>query len=141
MTSLRILGYSQVAAFIGIFAWLLSGEGNLYALVSPLMDLTKIVEYIYLGFSVLLYPSISLYLTAKSLTIEQWTTARWSQTLAFIACLVLLLPAYSAVAYPQLLVACVAGIASYPIMWVITRSLVPKKIKGPVDGNQNLIKQ
>ena len=120
MTSLRILGYSQVAAFIGIFAWLLSGEGNLYALISPMMDLTWIVEYIYLGFSVLLYPSISLYLTAKSLTLEHWTTARRSQNAAFIACLVFLLPAYLAVAYPQLLVACVAGIASYPVMLLIT---------------------
>jgi hypothetical protein len=85
-----------------------------------MMDLTKIVEYIYLGFSVLLYPSISLYLTAKSLTLEQWTTARRSQNSAFIACLALLLPAYSAVAYPQLLVACLAGIASYPVMLLIT---------------------
>jgi hypothetical protein len=89
---------------------------------------------------VLLYPSISLYLTAKSLTLEQWTTARRSQNSAFIACLALLLPAYSASAYPQLLVACLAGMASYPVMWVITRSLVPKKIKVPVDENQNLIK-
>lgn len=120
MTSLRILGYSQVVAFLAIFAWLLSGEGNLYALVSPMMDLTKIVEYIYLAFSLLLFPSIQLFLTAKSLTIEQWNTARQSQTSAFIACLVLLLPAYSALAYPQLLVACVAGILSYPVMLMIT---------------------
>ena len=120
MTSLRILGYSQVGAFLAIFVWLVSGEGNLYALVSPMMDYTKIVEYIYLVFSLLLFPSIQLFLAAKSLTIEQWITARKSQTSAFIACLALLLPAYSALAYPQLLVACIAGILSYPVMLMIT---------------------
>ncbi len=120
MTSLRILGYSQAGAYLAIFAWLLSGEGSLYALVSPMVDLNKIVEYIYLGFSVLLFPSIKLFLTAKWLNLEQWTNARQSQTAAFIACLALLLPAYSALAYPQLLVACVAGILSYPVMLVIT---------------------
>lgn len=120
MTNLRILGYSQVVAFIAIFAWLVSGEGNLYALVSPMLDLTKIVEYIYLAFALLLFPSIQLFLTAKSLTKEQWNTARQSQTWAFIACLVLLLPAYSALAYPPLLIACIAGILSYPVMLMIT---------------------
>lgn len=119
MTNLRILGYSQVGAYLAIFGWLLSGEGNLYSLVSPMMDLAKIVEYIYLSFSVLLFPSIGLYLTAKSLTADQLTTARRSQTAAFIACLVLLLPALYASTYPQLLIACLAGILSYPVMLLI----------------------
>jgi hypothetical protein len=120
MINFRILGYSQVVSLFAIFGWLLTGEGNLYALVSPMMDLTKIVEYIYLGISVLLFPSIKLFLTAKALTVEQFQTARNSQNQAFIACLVFLLPAYSALAYPQLLVACVAGILSYPVMLMIT---------------------
>jgi fatty acid desaturase len=43
--------------------------------------------------------------------------------------------------HPSLFVACVLGIISFPIMWRITRSLVPKKIRVPVHENQNLIKQ
>lgn len=42
---------------------------------------------------------------------------------------------------PVYFIACVLGLVSFPIMWKITRSLVPKKIKVPVDENQNLIKQ
>lgn len=120
MTSLRILGYSQTAAYLGILAWLLSEPGNLYSLVSPMLDLAKIVEFIYLGFAVLLYPSISLYVAAKSLTIQQWSGARLSQTLAFVACLILAWPAFIAEEFPQLFVACVAGILSFPVMLLIT---------------------
>jgi hypothetical protein len=120
MTSLRILGYAQVAGYFGILTWFLSGPGHLYALVSPMMDFTKMLEYIYLGFGILLFPAFKLYLSAKELTLEQWNTARKSQDFAFIACLFLLIPAFAASAYPQLLVASLAGIAIYPITLIVT---------------------
>lgn len=120
MTGLRILGYSQVVGYFAIFGWLLSGDGNLYSLISPMLDLAKIVEYTYLAFAWLLFPSIKLFLTAKTMTADQLQTARNSQFQAFIACLVLLLPAFLASSYPQAMVACLAGILSYPVMLMIT---------------------
>ncbi len=120
MTSLRILGYAQVAGYLGILIWFLSGPGHLYALVSPMLDFQKMLEYLYLGFGLLLFPSFKLYLSAKQLTLEQWNTARKSQDFAFIACLFLLIPAYAALAYPQLLVASLAGIVIYPITLFVT---------------------
>ncbi|MEY4553782.1 MAG: hypothetical protein RL197_209 [Actinomycetota bacterium] len=119
MTSLRILGYSQAAAYLGILAWLLAPPENLYALVSPMIDFTKIIEYLYLGSSVVIYQSVSLYIKAKPLDLEQLKTAKRSQELAFIGCLALLLPAFAAVAYPQLLAACVVGVVSYPISLIL----------------------
>jgi hypothetical protein len=120
MTSLRVLGFAQVAGYLGILIWFLSGPGHLYALVSPMMDFTKMLEYLYLGFGFLLFPAFKLYLSAKELTLEQWNTARKSQDFAFIACLLLLIPGFAASAYPQLLVASIAGIAIYPITLIVT---------------------
>jgi hypothetical protein len=162
---LRLIGKLQLGSYLFILGWILSLElimkfawpdGYGYTDGRP--------PFLWMPFAALgtlLIPSaITFIQTGKRPKSPSTRSARILQTILFAIVLALTWPAFvwmfinfgdnvpldylrllSLLLNPSLFVACVLGIISFPIMWNVTRSLVPKKIKVPVDENQNLIKQ
>lgn len=154
---LRRIGKFQLYSYFFIISWMLVVE-------------ILAMEYTNLGFGqngypviwvpfgvlgTLLIPSALTFMRGgKWAQVNSIRTARILQLILFVLVVALTFPAFivAGAAFntdqifyilltPDYFVACVLGIISFPSMWVITRSLVPKKIQVSVDENQNLIKQ
>jgi hypothetical protein len=159
---LRLIGKLQLGSYIFILVWMtfweavgISARGEFFT--GPDGEFPWMwVPFVLLGF--LLLPSaITFIQTGKRPSSRSTRSARILQTILFSIVLILTFPAFALMsqlwrqgflpnfwaymAFPSFFIACVLGIISFPIMWRITRSLVSKKIKVPVDENQNLIKQ
>ena len=155
---LRLLGKLQLGSYLFILVWMtvweavgISARGNFFT--GPDGEFPWMwVHFVLLGF--LLVPSaITFVQTDRKPNSSTTGSARILQTILFSLVLLLTFPAfalmsllwthgflpnfYAYMAIPSFFVACVLGIISFPIMWRITQSLVPKKIKAPVDENQN----
>jgi len=159
---LRLIGKLQLGSYLFILVWMTTWE--VVGISSLGLTFTgpngqfpwMWVPFVILG--TLLIPSAIAFMnTGKKPDSRSTRSARVLQTILFSLVLLLTYPAvalmsmlwtrgfttnvYGYMSVPSFFVACVLGIISFPIMWRITRSLVPKKIRVPVDENQNLIKQ
>ena len=160
---LRLIGKFQLYSYLFIISWMLIVEilameytnGGFGQNGYPVIW----VPFGVLG--ILLIPSALIFIRGgKWAQVKSIRTARILQLILFVLVIAATYPSFIAAsltfsAYierqptgfftkllaPDYFVACVLGIISFPIMWRITRSLVPKTIKVPVDENQNLIKQ
>jgi hypothetical protein len=160
--NLRIIGKLQLGSYLFILVWMtviesiyISVRGRNFFGGEELFP-GMWVPFVLLG-GLLIPSALTFIRTGKESQSGSTSSARRLQIVLFAFVLLLTLPAYSLFSMllihgviidvfsilllPNYFVACVLGIISFPIMWRITRSLVPKKIKVPVDENQNLIKQ
>jgi hypothetical protein len=159
---LRLIGKLQLSSYLFLLFWMTTWEA--IAIQARLKEYPAIegqYPWMWMWFSplgLLLIPSaITFIQTGKKPNSPSTRSARILQTILFCIVLLLTYPAlalmsalwthgvlpdvYSYLTLPSFFVACVLGIASFPIMWKITNSLVPKRIALEGDGNLDLIKR